>query len=180
MRRLAKIGASGVILASALLALSAVADAQTQQPKAPAAPAKAAPAAPQRSGWSVNCINIPAGLDCRAVQTLRLDPTGRITLGVGVRIPADTKKTVLLFQTPHGIYLPAGVTVQIGQDAAKAIPFQTCAAAGCLAEYPISGAELAAMENGTELTVSMQDLNKKSFKMRVPTLGFAEAYAKIK
>lgn len=180
MRRLARIGARGLMLASAVLVLGGVADAQTQQPKASAAPAKAKPAAPPKPAWGVNCVNIPAGLDCRAVQTLRLDPTGRITLGVGVRIPADTKKPVLLFQTPHGIYLPAGLTLQIGQDAAKAVPFLTCAAAGCLAEYPISEAELGAMENGTELTVSMQDLTKKSFKMHVPTLGFAEAYGKIK
>ena len=188
MRLLAKIGASGVIRAGgaavALLALCAVSQAQTQQPKESGAPAQAAPKATATVApspdWVVTCGNTKAGLDCRAGQLLRLGPGGRASLSIAVRLPADTKKPVMMFQAPLGIYLPAGITVQFGKDTAKALPFQTCRPAGCLAEYPISDAELAAMQQEDDLTVSVQDVAKQSLKIRVPMGGFAVAFAKVK
>src|SRR4029078_9095347 len=156
MLLLAKIGARGLLSAGVavlgLLGLGGSSVAQTAQPKAQAAPPQAAPGAPPPPNWGVNCQNIKAGLDCRAGQTLRLGPAGRASLALAVRIPADTKKPVLLIQAPIGIYLPAGVTIQFGQDTAKALPFQICTPAGCLAEYPISEAELAGMQKGNDLT----------------------------
>jgi invasion protein IalB len=128
----------------------------------------------------VACSNSKEGLDCRAGQSLFFKKTGQRFLSVAVRIEPETKKPSLLVQLPLGVYLPAGVTLQIGKDAAKTLPYKNCDRGGCIAEYPITDAELAAMVKGADITLSAQSLQQKSFTLDVPGLGFAAAYAKIK
>ena len=173
-----------------LLAFSTGAAAQTLQPKqpqpapaaAPTAPTQPAPgeAAPPQPTWMVNCTNVPGGFDCRASQTLYLKTTGAHLLTLVVRTTPDAKNPVMLIQVPLGIYLPAGVTLQIGKNAGKKLPLHSCNQEGCLTEYPVTDAEIAAMQQGADVAVSVQDLNKAPFTLRVPGLGFAAAYAKMK
>jgi invasion protein IalB len=172
--------AAGVVLC--VLAFSHGVVAQTAQPKTgqpaprPAAPAKPAPIQPT---WAVICENAQTGLDCRAVQSVRLND-GRATLNVAVRVPQDTKKPVLLLQLPLGLYLPAGVAVQIGQGGAKAVPFEICDQNGCMARYPVTDIEIVAMQKGEDLTVTAQTPSKRPIAVKVPVTGFPAAYAKIK
>ena len=159
--------------------------AQTQQPKAPPrveAPAEAAgqPSRP-RPNWIVSCSQTRPGLECRAGQSLFLRRTRQRVLSVAVRMPAATKKPVFLMQLPLGVYLPAGATLQIGKDEAKTLPFTTCDRGGCIVEYAISDAELAAIAKGADIVISGQgSVSRKPFTLTVPALGFAAAYAKIK
>jgi invasion protein IalB len=167
------------------LAVNSAAITQTLQPKArpqsqPAPTQAPAQPAPTQPGWVVVCANSQSGLDCRAGQSLRLDNRGQAVVNVAVRVPADTKKPVILLQLPLGLYLPAGVSLQIGKDAAKALPFQSCDQGGCVAEYPVTEEELAAMLKGADLTVSAQNRNKQPFKLNVSVAGFPAAYAKIR
>jgi invasion protein IalB len=134
--------------------------------------------APAQPIWGVNCAGTVAGLDCRAIQSLQMTNTGQAS--VAVRVPPDTKKPVMLILVPSGIYLPAGVTVNFGQDGAKRASVQSCDSSGCLAEYAISDAEIGAMVKGQVLTVSVQDVNQLLITVQVPSNGFAAAYAKIK
>jgi invasion protein IalB len=173
-----------------LLAFSTAAVAQTLQPKqpqpapaaAPTAPTQPAPgeAAPPQPTWMVNCTNVSGGFDCRASQTLIAKQTGVRVLTLVVRTTPDAKKPVMLIQVPLGIYLPAGITLQIGKDPAKKLPLQSCNQEGCLTEYSVTDAELATMQQDSDLTVLVQDLNKKPVTLPVPGLGFAAAYSKMK
>jgi invasion protein IalB len=156
---------------------------QTKTPgvQQPAPPAIGQPAQPQaKPNWSVTCNNSDKGLDCQTFQSLFVQQTGQRLLTVAVRIPPDTKKPVLLVQLPLGIYLPAGATLQVGKDPAKGVPLQTCDQSGCIAEYPITDAEIAAMVKGADLTVSMKNMQNESVPFTMPVLGFAAVYAKIK
>lgn len=128
--------------------------------------------------WGVNCTGTPAGLDCRALQNLPMTNSGVAT--VAVRLLPETKKPVLLVLVPLGIHLPAGATVQIGQEEAKRLPLQNCNSTGCLAEYPLADAELAALLKGEAMTISVQDRDKRPISVQVPATGFPAAYAKIK
>jgi len=174
---------------AALLVLGACGGAmgQTLQPKAAVAPAGgAAPeggaaAEPAQPSWAVNCDNSQKGLDCRAVQSLFLKNTGQRLLTVAVRVPPDSKKPTMLIQVPLGVYLPAGITLQVGKEAAKTLPYQNCNQAGCIAEYAVTEAEIAAMQKGSDLRVSVQNLAKQTgFDVTVSVLGFDVAYAKVK
>lgn len=101
-------------------------------------------------------------------------------LSVAVRLSPETKKPIMLLLLPMGIYLPAGVTVQFGQDAAKKVPLQNCDGTGCLAEYAMTEPEIAAMLKGQGFTISVQDRDKQPVSVQVPATGFPAAYAKIK
>ena len=169
-----------------LVGLSGGAMAQTAQPKGQApqveVPASEAgqPSQPQPN-WVVSCNQTRLGLECRAGQSLFLRKTRQRVLSVAVRMPADTKKPVLLMQLPLGVYLPAGATLQIGKEEAKTLPFTACDQAGCIAEYPVTDAELGAIAKGADLNISAQGaVQRKPFTLTVPAIGFAAAYAKIK
>lgn len=169
-----------------ILVLTAAAAAQTDQQKqsAPGAATPTQPAAgqaePRPPAWTMNCGNTEQGLDCRVVQSLFLRDTGRRLLSVVVHVPPDTKKPVLLLQLPLGIYLPAGAGFQIGKGEGKNVPFKSCDQFGCLAEYAITDAEISAMSKGEDLTLTMVNLRNEPITVTVPSLGFADAYAKVK
>jgi invasion protein IalB len=185
MRLWTRIGAHKLQIAGgALLCIvgfgSGEAMAQAQQQKAPAPQAQAQPSRPPAI-WVVNCQDNNGKLDCRAGQAVFLKTTGQRLLSVAVRVPADTKKPILMVQVPLGVYLPGGASLQIGQDQAKVLPFKGCDQSGCLAEYPVTEAEIAAMSKGAELKISVQNQNQQpAFDVAVPTTGFAAAYAKVK
>ncbi len=148
----------------------------------PTAPTQPAPgeAAPPQPTWMVNCTNVSGGFDCRASQTLIAKKTGVRVLTLVVRTTPDAKKPVMLIQVPLGIFLPAGITLQIGKEAAKKLPLQSCSQEGCLTEYAVTDAEIAVMQQDADLTVSVQDLKKAPVTLQVPGLGFAAAYSKMK
>ena len=51
----------------------------------------------------------------------------------------------------------------------------------CLAEYAITDEEIASMAKGSDLTISVQNQNRKpAFTVTVPVTGFAAAYAKVR
>jgi invasion protein IalB len=161
-----------------LLSCGGVAYAQTDSQKTPApqGPATRPPAI-----WVVNCSDNNGKLDCSAGQVVSIKSTGQRLMTVAVRVPADTKKPILMVQVPLGVYLPAGAVLQIGNDPAKTLPFKGCDQGGCMAEYAVTEAEIAAMSKGADLKVSVQNQNQKpAFTVAVPTTGFAAAYAKVK
>jgi invasion protein IalB len=119
-------------------------------------------------------------MDCSAVQTLFVKRTGQRFVTVAVKVPADTKTPKMLILLPLGTNLPAGVSLQFGKAVAKSVQIRNCDQGGCLAEYPISEAEIASMLKGTDLTITIQSKEQKPMTFPIPSLGFAEAYAKIK
>lgn len=180
MRLWTKLSARSFVAAATVLCVVAFtfsggAWAQTSQPKGKTSEQPPAAAPP----WNVNCQNSTAGLDCRAIQTVFVKRTGQRFLTVAVRMPPDTKKPSMVLGLPLGTYLPAGVSLQFGKDAAKTLPIRSCNRSGCLAEYAVTEAEIGTMLAGADLTVSIQDLQKRPITLVVPANGFAEAYAKI-
>ena len=81
-------------------------------------------------------------------------------LVVGINIPPDTKIPIMVLRVPLGVYIPAGVVLQFGNDAAKKLALESCDQNGCAANYPVTPAEIAAMLNGANLTISVQNLQR--------------------
>ncbi|MGH6825778.1 invasion associated locus B family protein [Methyloceanibacter sp.] len=164
--------------------------AQTAQQRQPVPVPGATPAQPAQPGqqqpapppiWVVSCADNRGRLDCRAGQSVFIKNTRQRLLSVAVRVPPDTKKPVMMLQVPLGVYLPAGASLQIGQDEAKTLPFKGCDQGGCVAEYAVTEAEIAAMAKGSDLKISVQNQNQQpAFTVTVPVTGFAAAYAKVK
>jgi invasion protein IalB len=77
----------------------------------------------------------------------------------------------MLILFPLGINLPAGATLQFGQDDAKTVRVQNCDSAGCLALYAITDAEITAMLKGQGVTISVRPQGGETISFNVPLGG---------
>ena len=158
----------------------------TAAPKANPAPAAqptaaqaAAPA--QRPDWNIQCQNAASGsgFNCQMSRAVVLKQNRKLLLRVTVTLPAQTKKPALLVQTPFGLFLPAGVRLQIDEKKPQGMVLQTCNQNGCFASGPISKQMLTGMKKGKQLKAIFQNLQKKDITVALPLSGFAKHYAQM-
>ena len=166
------------------LVLIAGLSAQAQQKKADPVPAPP-PTAEAKSGeptppaWRVQCEGAGQALDCRLSQTLVVQQTGQRLLAVVVRRPSKAELPALMINLPHGLFLPAGVTLQLDTAKPETLPVQTCDAQGCYAGTTVTTDMLAALQKSQQLSVVVQDLKKQPITVTITMAGFADAYAKL-
>jgi invasion protein IalB len=132
------------------------------------------------SSWRVECTNNGESLDCRAVQQVVIRKNQQLVAGLMVRVPADTKKPVMMVQMPLGILVSEAVELVIDEGKPERFNIQTCNQQGCFVGTPLAEALLAAMRNGKQLRIAFQDSNKQSVVVTMPLAGFALAYDKVK
>jgi invasion protein IalB len=120
---------------------------------APDAPAQQQPKEQQtttpQTGWVVPCDGQAGALDCRVSLTLVAKEGGQLLISVVVRRPSKNENPTLLLHLPHGIFLPAGASVQIDKAKAEVHPVQTCDPRGCYVGTAVSKELLAAMSTAT-------------------------------
>lgn len=157
--------------------------AQKPKPAAPSAPA--APGADNQntlpSRWTSRCASDgrTTVLDCAVEQSAVVTQTGQLLASVTVRVPADTRRPVLLVQLPVGLFLPAGITIQVDDGKTQQIPLQTCDLKGCYAGTPLADDTLAAMKSGKRFAISFQNMAKENIVIPFGLANFAEAYQHI-
>ena len=139
-------------------------------------PPSAPPPAP---GWSVTCADGGKGLACKATQTVVLAKTRQLVLAVSVSKPAGGTGTAILLHLPHGLFIPAGVTMDIDDQQAEMLAIQTCDPKGCYAGAPVAPDKLAAMSKGAKINVTFRDLKNQKVTVPVPLNGFEAAYKKL-
>ena len=149
-----------------------------------AAAAHSAPAqAPEPSGvaaWRVECSGDGKALECRAVQQAFQRETRQLVLSAVVKPAPDAKTGAMLLTLPLGLNLTEPVTVKVDNGAAERQPIQTCTNVGCFVTMTLTDKMLAAMRAGSELKITVQDVNKKPVDMGLPLLGFGLAFDKAK
>ena len=148
-----------------------------------AAASHSAPAqAPEASAaaWRVECSGDGKALECRAVQQVFQRETRQLVLSAVVRPAPDAKTGAMLLTLPLGLNLTEPVTVKVDNGAAERQPIQTCTNVGCFVTMTLSDKMLAAMRTGSELKITVQDVNKKPIDMGLPLLGFGLAFDKAK
>ena len=160
--------------------------ATAQAPAAPAAPAAptgdAAAAAPTaQPEWISRCASDGrhGTLECALEQNVFLQKTGQLVAAVSIRVPADSHQPTLAVQVPLGLFLPAGVSLQVDDNKAVPLALQTCDAKGCYAASPVSAELLAALKSGKKLAVTFQNLSKENISVPLQLTNFAQAYQKI-
>jgi invasion protein IalB len=132
-------------------------------------------------GWAVNCKSEAREkeLECRMSQTVVLKQSGQVLTNVTFRLPSDTKKLEIVVQLPLGIYLPAGASFQIDENATQRLTLRACDRNGCFAEGEISADVLATLKKGKQLKVSFQTLAEKPVTVPLSLDGFDQSYDKI-
>jgi invasion protein IalB len=163
-----------VMLTTATTGLAVLIAAASQS--APAQAPEASPAA----AWRVECSGDGKALECRAVQQVFQRETRQLVLSAVVRPAPDAKTGAMLLTLPLGLNLTEPVTVKVDNGAAERQPIQTCTNVGCFVTMTLTDKMLAAMRTGSELKVTVQDVNKKPIDMGLPLLGFGLAFDKAK
>ena len=168
-------------LGIASLLLTTTVAATAQQPDVKASPPAAEAAAPTPT-WSSRCSaeGRAAALDCVVSQRLFVKNTGRLIGSVSVSLPGATGKPIMVIQTPVGLFLPAGVSIDIDGGNQQQFELETCDGNGCYVRQQVSGSLLAGMVKGQTLNISFQNLNKRQIKLPLSLVGFTAAYNKIK
>jgi invasion protein IalB len=177
-----RLGGLGILMAGALgvgasLAASQETTGQGNQTNLPDQ-TKQKPTIPWTSSCSSGGRRQPLG--CALEQRAFVRETGQLIGMLTIRVPADTRKPVAMIQAPLGLFLPAGITVNIDGDMAQNYPVQTCNANGCYAGFPVTDQLLARMLDGGKFNVIFQYLDKKPFTLPMSLVGFTEAYGRIK
>lgn len=129
------------------------------------------------SPWSVNCSNTGKGLICQLSQRIVLKKTKQLLIAVTVK-KSDKGKTMLI-QLPHGLYLPAGIKLQVDENKQTSHPIQTCDQTGCYAGLPLGEQTVKSLKSGQTFKVVFQNLSKKNVTVPLPLNGFEAAYKKL-
>lgn len=128
--------------------------------------------------WSVQCRD-GATKGCRVYQNM-VEPETRQRLLTVLIEPVEGEPSFrLALALPHGLYLPAGVRVQIDRNDPIDIVISTSDADGAYAAIAADDALLAAMESGTTMNVSFVAATQQGFSVPVSLAGFAEAMKRI-
>ncbi len=137
------------------------------------------------AAWRVECTGDGKTLDCRAVQQLfqRIPNQGdRLLVAVLVRRPTEAKASgaQMTIQLPLGLNLTEAIQVKVDGGAPERQQIQTCTNIGCFVSMAVNEKLLAAMRNGKELKITVQDPSKKAVDLSLPLLGFGLAYDKVR
>lgn len=160
-------------------------------PPRPAAPAAARPAAPAAAmadsaqpaettatyqDWLMRCVT-PADRPraCEVIQKLQVPGKGLVaTIAVGRAEPKSP--LVILIQVPQGVWLPAGMTLRVGETGKPIdLEYKRCAQA-CIAEAQLDAALVQTMKTTAESgSFTFQDGAQRPVTLPVSFKGFAPA-----
>jgi invasion protein IalB len=100
-------------------------------------------------------------------------------LSVVVHVPPDTDQPAMMIHLPLGLFLPAGVTIQLEKQKPERLEVQTCDPKGCYAGSAVSDKMLEDMKRSERLTITFHNLTKNTINVPVPSKGFAAAAQRI-
>lgn len=150
-------------------------------PAAASAPQQQGAAANQAPGWIARCFS-PARqspLECTLEQQVVVQQTGQQISFVSIRVPGDTKQPVMMIQLPLGLFLPAGLTLQIDEGKGQVIAIQSCDQRACYVGMPVTPELLDSLKKGQRLNLGMQSMNREPVTIAHPLNDFASQYQKI-
>lgn len=134
------------------------------------------------SNWLTQCFGPTreAEVDCTLERSISLKQTGQLLAKLSIRVPSETRAPVLLVQTPHGLFLPTGLELQIDDGIVERINLNTCDANGCYGATDLSTETLNEMIRGANLKLKFQNLAKNTITVSLPLTGFTDAFNKVK
>lgn len=139
-------------------------------------------APPTRPNWLVNCANTgtSGALNCKMTQTLFASKTRQRVLQVTINAPVGTKgNPTMLIALPHGLYLPAGITLKVDTSKERKLLIQTADANGSYAGLAVDDTFLSQLQKGTTLTISMVSSKKQRVNIGVSLGGFSSSYKRL-
>ncbi|WP_454918249.1 invasion associated locus B family protein [Xanthobacter sediminis] len=171
-----KRSASRVAGVLGLLSLAVAPAAAQPKPAAPAAPSQPGATTATYQDWVLRCVTSEDNArTCEVAQNLQVQGQGMVaSIAVG---RADPKGPVsLVIQVPQGVWLPAGVQMQV-DDKAKPIrlEYRRCLQ-GCFAEATLDAAALQLLRSATEPgSFTFENGARRAMTLPVSFKGFVSA-----
>ena len=134
--------------------------------------------------WRVHC-NASEGAPsvCIMVQEVVFKKTGKRILQFVIRYTKNADTLIGDIILPLGIYLPAGVTMQIDKGQVFEIPVELCTDGrmrGCRARFSFDAALLAKTKAGGKANIVFQDSRQTPVPVPVSLTGFTAGLKAIK
>jgi invasion protein IalB len=151
-------------------------------PAAPAAPkaAQAPPAAEEAAAWAVTCSDqAQKKFVCEMTQTLIDQKSNGQILLISIKNVATGEAKAMLIRFFHGVYLPAGVSVQVDTAPAAQVAFQKSDRFGVYAALPLTDRIVADMKKGKDLKFALQINQGEPLEVVARLTGFGPAYDRI-
>lgn len=134
------------------------------------------------SDWITRCGSgtRTGSLECAMEQSVAKNDTRQLVAMFTVRIPSDTRAAVIMIQLPLGLFLPAGLELQVDQGPTQNLPLQTCDTGGCYAGAPLSNELLQQLQAGKTLRLTFQNLSQLKLDVTMPLAGFRAGFDSIR
>jgi invasion protein IalB len=149
-------------------------------PAAPAAPAPQAATAPPQLMYSPWIKVCGKGPETNNKQVCVLTKDGRLENGMPVAIvqlfEPEGEPKVLRVTVPLGMQLQHGTRMIIDQGQPAQEPYKICFPVGCMSDYPVSDAMIAAMKKGQQITLQAINMQGTPISLPLPLNDFAKAY----
>lgn len=144
-------------------------------------PQQASQSQPSGPGWISRCVSESrkSPLECSIEESLASASSGQLVATVAIKIQPNEPEPIMTIKVPGGLYLPAGINLQVDENKSQSIPLQTCDAQGCYGEIHISSNLIAALRTGKKLSLTFQNMAKATVLLPFPLDNFADAFQKI-
>lgn len=156
-----------------LMAMSGVAQAQTQS-----APAEAQPQRVETTvheSWTVTCQDTAEKKNtCTAVLRVADNQSGNVVLVWAVGKDTNGKLTAVM-QTPTGVQLAPGVVVKVGKGADRKLTYATCSPRQCDATAPFDASFQKDVNAAEEATAVITLIDGRTAEFKFPLKGSASA-----
>ncbi len=128
--------------------------------------------------WTLRC---PSGSNpssgCVLTQPLLLKDGRRLLALQIASLPPSGDRSgdthALVLSAPLGVHLPFGARLQVDDSVSLKIVFERCDEAGCYAGTPLTRNLDIAMQEGSDLNISIRDLNGREITGRLSLLGYS-------
>jgi invasion protein IalB len=127
----------------------------------------------QFKDWVKRCADSGDFKDrCYVSQQLTLKESGTPLFNIAIGYPLDQQFPLVLVTTPLGIYLPAGLRIQVDEQNAARIVFAYCNNDGCHGYHRMTAVQVKEFKEGRWLNVEFLDGTRRAHQFDVSLLGF--------
>jgi invasion protein IalB len=131
--------------------------------------------------WRIRCNSATgAPSKCQMVQNVIVKDSGRPILQSVIGFIDDAPNPIGVFVLPLGIYLPAGLTLQIDKGQIYEMSLEICGQKGCRVRFSIDDALLRTFKNGNVAEVGFQTGLQKPITVPLSLKGFTAAIGQLR
>lgn len=145
-------------------------------------PHAAAEESEKYGNWTAKCEASKGKVQggCFIFQNLVLREGGQRVLQFAVGYVATTEAPIALLSLPLGISLPPGVSIRIGDAQPTRVLVERCEPNGCRAGLKLSEDLLTQLREGTQLTVTFHDAERRPIEVPLSLDGFEAGLTALK